>query len=540
MLRDYQQQLYEDARQALLRNKSACIQLATGGGKTAIISSVCRSVLTKEKRAWIITPRKELLDQSSKHLMKWNTPHGIIAPGNIESRAFNIHVVSKNTLERRWDKIKNWPDLICIDEIHINYDFQVELRNRAPEHTKFLGWSATPEKLDGRGLWTGAGGIYDVLVEGPSIPWLTERDFLTPLRYFSPPIEGINELRKRGLDIDQESLEDLLKRRKIYGECVGHYEKYGKGKAALIFCPSVKSSYETAERFRDKGHNFHCVEGKMSARKRKDLIDALTAGTIDGITSRDLCIYGIDIPRAEYGASLRYTFSFSVFMQYIGRILRPFTDEITGYKKEEAIFFDHVNSIKEHGIKVVNNGIEEIVPPHWAPHIKWNFKGTEKRKRNKNENNLRQCPNNDFEWCIKPSCAGCEHNTENKKDVRPAIIIPADLIEIAKPVKLNDRPMEERREYQDRINKAVQDAQDGEIDAAVKDMIEMAKEFGYGIMWVYWRLTAKDAKAVNVPLLFAIERQKGYKKGWSHFKKIEIRKQLDKKQEEIDAMAGVR
>ena len=46
---------------------------------------------------------------------------------NQESRAFKIHVVSKETLQRRWEKIKEWPDLIIIDEAHINLDFQIEL-----------------------------------------------------------------------------------------------------------------------------------------------------------------------------------------------------------------------------------------------------------------------------------------------------------------------------------------------------------------------------------------------------------------------------
>jgi superfamily II DNA or RNA helicase len=392
MLRDYQQTLYTQAREQLAKNKSIFIQLATGGGKTAIFSSMCESVFQKDKRAWIIVPRKELLMQGSNHLGKWKVPHGIISAGNDESRAFKIHVVSKDTLIRRYDKIKNWPDLLIFDEAHLYLDRQKEIVSHLPDHSKVIGFSATPERLDGRGLSE----LYESLIEGPSIPWLTERGFLTNLRYYAPPLQGIENIHKRGTELDEEELEELLKRRKVYGELVGHYEKYGKGKAALIFCRSVKSAYHTAERFQEKGFNFHCLEGKMPAKKRRDLIQAHKMGEIDGLTNCDLATYGLDIPRIEYGASIRPTLSRALYFQMIGRILRPFEDPITGYKKEEALFFDHVNLVLEHQEDKFPG-----VPPHYVHHIEWNFTGTEKRKRKKKDANMRLCPFLDYMYCEK-------------------------------------------------------------------------------------------------------------------------------------------
>jgi len=108
-LRPYQNDLYTGARQALQGNKSVCVQLATGGGKTPVMASMCESVYTKDKRAWIIVPRKELLNQASNHLRKWGVPHGLISAGNNESRAYKIQVVSSDTLIRRFNKIKEWP-----------------------------------------------------------------------------------------------------------------------------------------------------------------------------------------------------------------------------------------------------------------------------------------------------------------------------------------------------------------------------------------------------------------------------------------------
>lgn len=533
MLRDYQQLLYNQAREKLAGNRNIFLQLPTGGGKTAVFSSMCESVYGKNKRAWIIVPRNELVTQASEHLRKWKVPHGMITAKSSESRAFKIHVVSKDTLIRRYDKIKNYPDLLIFDEAHLYLDRQIEIVSHLPEKSKVIGFSATPERLDGRGLSE----LYECLIEGPSIPWLTERGFLTPLRYFSPPLEGIEHIHKRGTELDEEELEELFKRRKVYGELVGHYEKYGKGKAALIFCRSVKSAYQTAERFREKGFNFHCLEGKMSAKHRKDIIGAHRRGEIDGLTNCDLATYGLDIPRIEYGASIRPTLSRSLYFQMIGRILRPFDEkdnnENVTYRKEEALFFDHVNLVLEH-----QEPNYPGVPPHYVPHIEWNFTGTEKRKRNKKDINIKLCPHMDYMYCQKKSCVGCPHNPGGEIDARkPMVIIPAELEE-KKPLKYGERPPEERREFQDRINAAIMEfrqAPEGEIlSGPVAELLAIAQEFGYGVLWVYWRLTTENRKSVNVPLLHEIARQCDYKKGWTWHKSKEIKKKLERKQAELN------
>ena len=207
-LRTYQQALYDNARQALAVNRSVCIQLATGGGKTPVMAAICESVYSKDKRAWIIVPRKELLRQASAHLQKWGVPHGLINADNQESRAYKIFIVSKDTLTRRWNKIKNWPDLIIIDEGHLHIDFQISLKEHAPVTTKFILFTATPERGDGRGLSTLSGGIADVLIEGPSIPELTAGGFLAQLRYFSPPLDGLDKIKvDRFGEYDEETLE---------------------------------------------------------------------------------------------------------------------------------------------------------------------------------------------------------------------------------------------------------------------------------------------------------------------------------------------
>jgi len=347
-LRDYQQDLYLKARNSLQKNRAICIQSATGSGKSVIFSAMCESVFKKGKSAWIIVTRKELIKQSSEHLLKWKVPHGMITSNCQESKAYRVHIVSSDTLIRRFDKIKNYPSLIILDEAHLMIDRQLTIAEHLPEKTKIIGFTATPQRGDNRGMSKRAGGIYDDLIEGPSIPWLTERGFLALLKYFSPPLDGLENLSYHGTEVDAEELEQLLERKKIYGQVVDHYERHGKGRSALIFCRSIKSAEHTAEQFRNRGFNFHNIDGKMTTKKRYDLVESLKNGKIEGLCGADIFIYGLDFPRVSYGATLRPTRSRALFMQAVGRILRPFIDPVTGKKKEDALFFDHCNNILEH------------------------------------------------------------------------------------------------------------------------------------------------------------------------------------------------
>lgn len=511
-LREYQKEIYLEARKQLAIHRSICIQSATGSGKTVIFASMAESVYSKQKSVWIIVTRKELLNQSSKHLQKWSVPHNFIKPGFKESKAFLVHVISSDSLIRRLKKIKKFPDLIIFDECHIMLDRQKKIIDYLPEKTKIIGFTATPERTDGRGLSE----VYNILIEGKSIPWLTENGYLCPLRYFSPPIEGLDKIKIRGSEYDEEELEILLQRRKIYGKVIEHYRKWGIGRQALIFCRSVKSAEKMALQFQESGFKFYNIDGKMSDRYRFELVEKLNAGEIDGLCGCDVFIYGVDVPRVSYGAIIRPTLSRTVYFQSIGRILRPFRG------KKDALFFDHVNNLLEHQEPEYPG-----IPPHYLEKINWNFYGTQKRKKIKDKGNPKLCVYLDFMYCANPHCSTCPHNPDKTiKDCRkPMIIVPAELKEKT-PVKISEMNFDEKRKYEDNICSIILEYKKNEGEEPVKKMLAIAKDCGYSVFWAYHQLANENNFAINVPLLAIIAKIKGYKPGWIWFakKKLKVRK----------------
>lgn len=519
-LRDYQIRMYQATREALREHDRVCVQAPTGSGKTAIFSEMVKAASSRGWNTWIVVPRNELLEQASDALLAVGVRHGRISATSTESAAFDVHVVSKDTLTRRLEmgRVKRPPQLMIVDECHLAIDRQIEFARAfdalAPvgaPRTRILGFSATPERLDGRGLSE----LYQALVLGPTIPELVARGYLSGLRYFCPPIEGLGDVHRRGTEYDEAELEALLRARKVYGNAVEHYRRHADRRPALVFCRSVKAAAETAQRFCDSGYRFENIDGQMTYQRRRALISALRDGQIDGLTSCELITYGLDVPRVECVIMLRPTLSRTLFMQMIGRGLRPWTG------KDSLVVLDHVGNLQEFGHP-------------FSPHV-WSFDGRERRKRAEAPAVVaRLCPEMDFLYCDRPSCVGCPRAPVDGRDPRrPPEVVDADLVEAASPVPMAERPEHERvfLEAQiDHLAKTVATEMSGRAGAltptaagAVGELLEHARGLGRDPMWVYWRLSEGRA-SVNVPLLCEIGRQSGYKHGWAWWKAEEIRK----------------
>jgi superfamily II DNA or RNA helicase len=514
-LRPYQQEQVNGARKVLSRARSVLLQAPTGSGKTVQFSDITSRTTANGHRTWIVVPRNELLKQASEHLAKYKVPHGLISASSKESRAYKVHIVSKDTLIRRYDKIKNWPDLLIMDEAHLYLDRQIDIAKRLPAHAKIIGYTATPERLDGRGLSTESGGLYDDIVYGPTIADLIEMGYLSNMRYFCPPgAEEMKELHRKGTEYNADEVDALLQRRKIYGGAIQHYREHAHNKAALVFCRSVKAAAETAQRFNDAGYKFENIDGQMSYQKRKGLIDALRTGRIQGLTSCELITYGLDVPRVEAIIMLRPTLSRTLYFQMIGRGLRPSPG------KPDCVILDHVGNLQEHG--------------HPLEEYDWQFHGREKRTGGEgvSRSTLRLC-DKCFLYYQGDTCPNCGGQRKAKK--RPDLEeVDGRLVEIKGPIELKARPPEEQREITDRINELTEACQlqpDGDgmykIDLeAVSELLMLAESLGYDDRWVYHRVSAGQ-HAVNHPLLHAIAKIKGRKPGWCYYQAKELKKKYN-------------
>lgn len=204
-----------------------------------------------------------------------------------------------------------------------------------------LGVTATPERLDGRGL----GGVFGEMVQGPSVADLTAAGSLVPATVYAPAAQvELSGVKRRAGDYAVEELAEAMSDRALVGNAVEHYRGLAAGVPAVAFCVNVAHSRLVAERFIAAGVRAAHVDGQTPEAERDRLIAALASGEIQVLTNCGLISEGVDVPALGAAILLRPTHSLSLYLQMVGRALRPAAG------KASALILDHASNIWTHGL----------------------------------------------------------------------------------------------------------------------------------------------------------------------------------------------
>jgi superfamily II DNA or RNA helicase len=338
-LRNYQYEAINMTRLALSKGaKAPLLVLPTGAGKTVIFSDIAKRAIKKKNKVLILVHRRELITQASKKLTDINVKHGIIAAG-FESSDSPLQVASVQTLVRRLDKTHFRPDLIIIDEAHHAVAGSWSKIINHWKSSKLLGVTATPCRLDGRPLKD----FFDYLVLGPSIGNLVAQGYLCPHKVFAAPNDlNLSNVKTRAGDYAKDQLEHELKRADITGDAVEQYRKHADGLPAIAFCVSVDHGISVRNKFNNAGYKAGLITGSMNNKDRDEILFNLSSGKIQVLASVDVVNEGFNLPCISAAILLRATKSEGLYLQQVGRILRP-------QKGKVAIVLDHVGNTFEHG-----------------------------------------------------------------------------------------------------------------------------------------------------------------------------------------------
>jgi superfamily II DNA or RNA helicase len=255
-----------------------------------------------------------------------------------------VQVGSIQTLARRLDRLPEF-DLLVLDEAHHAVAGQWTALLKAQAQARILGVTATPARLDGKGLGITARGVFDILIGGPSIAELTRDGFLVPARYFVPERElDTSGVREVGGDFSAVDLEKLMAGNgRIIGDAIEAYRRHADHRPAICFAATVAHGDAVAAQFREAGYRAACVHGGLPSHERDALIAGLGTGEIEVLCSCELISEGLDVPAVGAVILLRPTQSLCLHLQQIGRGLRPAPG------KDHLIVLDHVGNVLVHG-----------------------------------------------------------------------------------------------------------------------------------------------------------------------------------------------
>ena len=269
LLRDYQHDAIARVRAAYgSDSKRVLLVSPTGSGKTVTFAYVIASAAKRGRRILILAHRAEIIDQIEAALEIARVPYGVIAPGRLDLDG-PVQIASVATLARRLNRWHDRFDFIVVDESHHAVSPTWARVLSSQPNASVLGVTATPERLDGRGL----GEIFDDLVEGPTTAELIEQKWLSPFVAYEP-IAGPNlsGSRMRGGDYAIEDIREAMGG-VVIGSAVDEYRKRLLGLPTVAFCIDVDHSKTVAERFRTIGIRAAHVDGETPAKERRRAFD---------------------------------------------------------------------------------------------------------------------------------------------------------------------------------------------------------------------------------------------------------------------------
>jgi DNA repair protein RadD len=334
-LRPYQLEIMQQLRTS--QQKRVMVQAPTGTGKGWLIAHLAVAHSKRGRNVQILSHRNIILGDIRDRIAS-------LSPDR------NIHIHNIATVRRR--KKHPRPDVLIIDEAHsaASNGYHDTINTWLPDYS--YGFSATPTRLDGRPLTP----YYDDLIISPSVRWFIEQKYLSDYEAYGIPLLERRSVRTQMGDFNQEDVAE-----KIHGNPIEHWLKYAKDTQTIVFCPNIAFADKLAKCFQELGCGAGVIHSKLGERRIAETIDLFKSHALTILLAVDMVSEGFDVPGIETVVLLRPTKSLMIFLQQVGRGLRPKPDG------RPCLILDHVGNIEAHGLPCLPRA--------------WTLEGTPKKRK---------------------------------------------------------------------------------------------------------------------------------------------------------------
>lgn len=296
-----------------------------------------RRAIAKDKAVLFVAHRKEIITQTSGKLDQFGISHGVVMANHPRHQPEQlVQVASIQTLTRR-DKPK--ADLIIIDETHLACGASYQKMIEQYQGAVIIGLTATPIRLDGRGL----GEIYSDIVEVVPMSQLISEGHLVKPRVFAPFTPNLHTFKTVRGDYDATQISNEMDKSSITGDIVKHWQAHANKRKTICFSSSVAHSKNIANAFNVAGISAKHLDASTPTAQRDAILQSWRDGEFCVLSNYGLFIEGLDVPAASCCILARPTKSVTIYLQAVGRVMRPHES------KTDCIILDHAGLTYEHG-----------------------------------------------------------------------------------------------------------------------------------------------------------------------------------------------
>ena len=346
LLRDYQSDICSRVSDAFDKRRSVMVQMPTGTGKTMVLAELVKRLMMKDEglKILIVAHRRELIEQikATVKRMGLNTNNH---PSIINNQT--IIVESIQTISRRIDALDFIPSLVVIDEAHHALAKTYKMMWDAWPDAKFLGLTATPCRLNGKGFTD----LFDILVQSWDIPtfikakWLSTYDFVS-IKADSHTQQLIQSLKKRGADGDYQvkEMDAVLNKRPSIERLYNCVMEFAHNRKGFVYAINIDHARSIAEYYQSQGVHAVAIDSHTPVKERERIISSFRSGGLQVLVNVDIFSEGFDCPDVEFIQLARPTLSLAKYLQMVGRGLRP------SKGKKNCMIIDNVGLYRVFGL----------------------------------------------------------------------------------------------------------------------------------------------------------------------------------------------
>ena len=365
-LRPYQNEARYQVNTLLNAGRHPIVAIPTGTGKTKTAVQIMADQVALGRRVWVLVPSTEVFGQWVVEATIAGLNPGTIDQDGVKGRDRGVYICMPlsliNILSRIPESIH--PDVIIIDEAHHSAADTWEAIFRFFPEAVRLGLTATPRRTDLRPLAP----YYTDIVQTITMAEAVHAGYLARPLCIVPKQYHLDVSIRDG-DYDPAEQARLLGEPQIIGDVLGSYRDIFAGLPVLVACSTFEHANAMTAEFRKAGWKWAHIHSKLPDADRKRMLREIRAGKLNGLCTVGIGIEGMDIPGLYGLIWLRRTLALTIYLQFIGRVLRPMPG------KKYGVILDPVGNLFIHGFPEADRvwtleGIEPPDPDQAAPTMK--------------------------------------------------------------------------------------------------------------------------------------------------------------------------